>query len=135
QGPVGDEFGEWGPAEYEAEFWLGDRQQLGQRDQTVSDLQDINDRRVKRDALRTLRGQILRTELYAMDGMSREDRPYTVTESLFGIREESEPGTTTNDEGRRRIFFPHPLAQRTTQLERGDEPMTQFTFTDYRGEN
>src|SRR5205807_759461 len=91
QGPVGDEFGEWGPAEYEAEFWLGDRQQLGQRDQTVSDLQDINDRRVKRDALRTLRGQILRTELYAMDGMSREDRPYTVTESLFGIREESEP--------------------------------------------
>ena len=31
---------------------------------------------------------------------------------------------------RLRIFFPHPLAQRTTQWERGDEPMTQFAFTD-----
>ena len=31
---------------------------------------------------------------------------------------------------RQRIFFPHPLAQRTTQWERGDEPMTRFVFTD-----
>ena len=27
------------------------------------------------------------------------------------------------------IFFPHRLAQRTTQWERGNDPMTQFTFT------
>ena len=26
------------------------------------------------------------------------------------------------------IFFPHAVAQRTTQWERGDDPMTQFTF-------
>ena len=31
---------------------------------------------------------------------------------------------------RLRIFFPHVLAQRTTQWERGDDPMTRFTFTD-----
>jgi hypothetical protein len=42
--------------------------------------------------------------------------------------EESPP--EIRDQPRQRIFFPHPLAQRTTQWERGDEPMTQFGFTD-----
>ena len=42
-------------------------------------------RRVKRNALRTLRGRMLRTELYALDSTTREDRPYTVTEYLHGV--------------------------------------------------
>ena len=50
-----------------------------------------------------------------------------MTESLFGVREEQSP--PPEDEERRRIFFSHALAQRTTQWERGDEPMTQFGFT------
>ena len=29
-----------------------------------------------------------------------------------------------------RIFFPHTLGQRVTQWERGDDPMTQFSFTE-----
>ena len=48
-------------------------------------------RQVRRDALRALRGQTLRSELYALDGTDRQDRPYTVTESLAGVREESPP--------------------------------------------
>ena len=36
----------------------------------------------------------------------------------------------SRDEERPHIFFPHTLAQRTTQWERGDDPMTQFAFTD-----
>src|SRR6185436_11660334 len=79
-------------------------------------------RRARRDALRALRGQILRTELYAIDGTLREDRPYTVTESVSGIREESPP--EPEDIDRLRIFFPHTLAVRTTQWERGDDPLT-----------
>jgi hypothetical protein len=71
---------------------------------------------------------MLRTELYALDGTDRQDRPYTVTERAYGLREESPP--EGGDMPRQRIFFPHPLAQRTTQWERGDEPMTQFAFTD-----
>jgi hypothetical protein len=51
-----------------------------------------------------------------------------VTEQAYGLREESPP--EIRDQPRQRIFFPHPLAQRTTQWERGDEPMTQFGFTD-----
>jgi YD repeat-containing protein len=75
-----------------------------------------------------LRGSTLRTELYARDGTDLQDRPYTVTEQAYGLREESPPAS--GDQPRQRIFFPHPLAQRTTQWERGHEPMTQFAFTD-----
>ena len=32
-------------------------------------------RQVRRDALRALRGQLLRSELYALDGTDRQDRP------------------------------------------------------------
>ena len=52
-------------------------------------------------------------------------RPYTVTEYAYDLREEPSAG----DPGRPRVFFPFQVAQRTTQWERGDDPMTQFTFT------
>jgi RHS repeat-associated protein len=71
---------------------------------------------------------VLRTELYALDGSELENRPYTVTEAISGVREEAPPDA--GEESRRRIFFPFALAQRTTQWERGAEPMTQFAFTD-----
>ena len=83
-------------------------------------------RSARRAALRALRGQQLRTELYALDGTYREHRPYTVTETISGVREESPAGQP--DDVRERIFFPFALGSRTTQYERGDEPMTQFTF-------
>lgn len=90
-------------------------------------------RRAKRDAYRAMRGQVLRTELYALDGTERADRPYTVTESLPGVREEVPPEernvTLPDSVESRRIFFTFGVAQRTTQWERGDEPMTQFGFT------
>ena len=88
-------------------------------------------RRARRDALRALRGSMLRTELYALDGSERAAQPYTVTESQYGVREEAPPA---GDPERPRIFFPHLLARRTTQWERGDDPMTQFSFSqDYDG--
>src|SRR5262249_46310018 len=126
QGPVGDEFGDWQEPDFSAEFWPGDTQVLT-RPAKMNALLKRLPRRIKRDALRTLRGTILRTELYARDGTSRQDRPYTVTESLFGLREEAPP--SLDESNRPRIFFPHALAQRTTQWERGDHPMTQFAFT------
>jgi hypothetical protein len=127
QGPVGDEFGDWAESDYSNEFWPGDPQVLLRPPAMTALLQSLP-RRVKRDALRTLRGSVVRTELYALDGTAREDRPYTVTEALFGIREERPPGPAETD--RLRIFFPHALAQRTTQWERGNDPLTQFSFTD-----
>ena len=126
QGPVGHESGEWVESDYRHEFWSGDPSIL-ERPADVTALLKGLPRRVRRDALRSLRGSILRTELYAHDGTARQDRPYTVTESLYGIREEEEPDP--GDEDRYHIFFSHTLAERTTQWERGDDPMTRFDFT------
>jgi hypothetical protein len=131
QGPVGDEFGDWQELDWSDEYWQGDPNLLRHTEAVNQFLrtwpQSPDSRRVKRDALRTLRGSILRTELYALDGSDREDQPYTVTESRYGLKEIEAP--TGGDTERLHIFFPHLTAQRTTQWERGDDPMTQFSFT------
>ncbi|HET8846114.1 MAG TPA: toxin TcdB middle/N-terminal domain-containing protein, partial [Ktedonobacteraceae bacterium] len=127
QGPIGDEFGEWRETDFSQEFWPGDQQVLSRPTTTINLLNSLP-RRARRDALRALRGQVLRSELYALDLSTRQDRPYTITEYLSGIREEDPPAAT--EPGRLHIFFAHLLAQRTTQWERGSDPMTQFTFTE-----
>ncbi|MBV7332280.1 VCBS repeat-containing protein [Chloroflexi bacterium TSY] len=123
QGPIGDEFGEWEEPDYSLDYWVGEPQVLERPHEMVDFLRALP-RRARRDALRTLRGQPLRIELYALDGTDRQNRPYTITESLPGLREEA--GAAGGDQ---RVFFPHVLAQRITQWERGDEPMTSFSFT------
>ncbi|MBX9849357.1 MAG: hypothetical protein K2X64_08680 [Rhodocyclaceae bacterium] len=125
QGPVGEEFGDWEEQDYTGEYWSGDPQLLKHTEAVNTFLHTLPQRRIKRDALRTLRGSMLRSELYALDGSPLEDRPYTVTEHAYGLREEQ----SQNDASRERIFFPHGTAQRTTQWERGDDPLTQFNFT------
>jgi RHS repeat-associated protein len=116
QGPVGDESGDWKEVDHSDEYWQGDPQLLS-RPEPLQQLLRSFPRRAKRDAFRALRSNILRTELYAIDGSELQHRPYTVTEFQFGVREEF-PG----------VFFPFALAQRTAQWERGDEPMHRFSF-------
>src|SRR5829696_202498 len=128
QGPVDEETGDWQELDWSPDYWVGDPRFLAHTEAINSFLQTLIDPRHKRDALRTLHGSMLRIELYALDGTRHQDRPYTVTEQAYGLREESPP--ESGDTQRQRIFFPHALAQRTTQWERGDEPMTQFAFTD-----
>jgi hypothetical protein len=125
QGPVGDEFGDWEDLDFSNEFWSEDPQAFT-RPQAMTDFLRGPPRRVKRDALRTLRGSVLRTELYALDGTQREERPYTVTESIYGIREESPPKPAELD--RKHIFFSFALGERTTQWERGSDSMTELRF-------
>jgi RHS repeat-associated protein len=128
QGPVDLETGDWDELDWSPDYWSGDPQALAHTKLVNAFLQTLLDPSYKRDALRTLRGSVLRTELYALDGTDRQDRPYTVIEHAYGLREESPP--EEGERPRQRIFLPHPLTQRTTQWERGDEPMTQFAFTD-----
>ena len=138
QGPIGPEFGEWREIDWTSEWWNGDGTLLGHK-KTMDEFLDTRpgprplDRRYKRDALRSLRGSILRTELYALDGvdgdpgsLDRQVRPYTVTESAYAVTEIDAPADPDSD--RTRIFFPHVVAQRTTQWERSSEPLTQFSF-------
>jgi RHS repeat-associated protein len=127
QGPIGEEFGEWQEQDWSSQYWQGDPQLLKHAESVNAFLQGLGERRVKRDALRTLRGSILRTELYALDGTKHGPKPYTVTEHAYGLREEQSPVDPKSE--RPRIFFPHSIVQRTTQWERGNDPMTHFSFT------
>ena len=133
QGPVGDEFGDWQELDWSAQYWAGDPQLLKHTEAVNQFLRgrpptsDV--RRVKRDALRALRGSTLRSELYALDGSERDKRPYTVSESSYALTEVEPPAD--GDAQRLHIFFPHPTSQRTTQWERGDDPLTRFSFTRY----
>jgi RHS repeat-associated protein len=126
QGAVGPEYGAWREVDYSGEYWPGDPPALGNLDSTAAELR-LLDRRARRDAARALKGRLLRTELYARDGTPRQDRPYTVVESCYGVVEIDPP--EPDDAERPRIFFPHQLAQRATQWERGDDPMTRVELT------
>ena len=128
QGPIGEASGEWYEADYGGEYWPGDPPLLARLPSVATLLRGLP-RRARRDALRALRSRILRTELYALDGTERQNRPYTVMESAYDLREESPPGSDEPD--RLRIVFPQLAAQRTTQWERGEEPMTRLGFTEH----
>ena len=130
QGPVGPEFGAWQELEFDDEYWPDDPQSLS-RPQSVVDFLVSLPRRAQRDAIRSLRGQVLRTELYALDGAPFQDRPYTVTESLPSVAAlpVDQPVNDAPAAWQMRVFFPHGLARRTSQWERGYEPLTQFSFS------
>jgi len=128
QGPVGDEPDDQREQDHPAERWPGDPSALGHTAAINGFLATLPTRQARRDALRALAGRVLRTELYLHDGSAREDRPHTVTETAYQLREESAPGPA--DGQRRRVFFPHLAAERVSRWERGDEPLTTLSFED-----
>ncbi|MEA2202514.1 MAG: hypothetical protein QOI89_3149, partial [Solirubrobacteraceae bacterium] len=121
-GPVDADHEHWTELDLSAEYWDGDGQLLDHTGQVQRFLASLPDGTSRRDALRVLRGRPLRSELYAMDGTPRESQPYTVTEHTYELREEPAGGL-------RRVFVAFDTAQRSTQWERGDDPMTRFSFT------
>lgn len=140
QGAVGDKFDGWAESdslrgqknltrEYYLEPWPGQdpSAQVLFRPKAVSDYLAKLPSAVLRDALRSMRGNILRTELYALDGTERQNRPYTVTEHVCGVREVPRADSTLSS---LHIFFPFSLSERTTQWERGHDPLSTFKFTD-----
>jgi len=92
QGQVEDGQGNWTEPDIAPAVWVGDlglfspaqRTELAAIARTAS--QTADPLRL-RHALRALRGSVLRTELYALDGQPNSDKPYTVTESLYDVRE------------------------------------------------
>ena len=149
-GPIGDEHGDWKEVGYEAEYWNGDKSMLQRPKEMITMIQQLP-RRARRDAYRTLRGSSLRSELYALDGTARQNRPYTVSENLQGMRVEHayvpapSEGTSyklapaapviygpdeNNKQGSGYIFFSFGMASRSSQWERGEEPLTTFSFSE-----
>jgi RHS repeat-associated protein len=132
QGQVQDNDGLWSEPSPEATCWAGDPLMfsMAQRIEfsAIARTAALTADPVRaRHALRALRGSVLRSELYALDDSPNRDRPYTVTESLYDVREIEPDDPNVAD--RLRIFFPFQIASRTTQWERGADPMTQFGFT------
>lgn len=130
QGPVGEAMGEWQAPNYRQEFWSDDPPVFERLEQqTTTTLLQQLPRRARRDALRSLRSRVLRTEVYALDGSPHQNRPYTVTEFFHTVATLPIGNAATPlSEWQQRVFFPHTVAERTTQWERGQEPMTQFQF-------
>jgi RHS repeat-associated protein len=62
------------------EYWTGDPAAFPPRPTEVTDLETAA------DAHRALRGSVLRTETYGLDGTSREGVPYVVTEHGYQVR-------------------------------------------------
>jgi len=138
-GPVGEDFTRWHEVDFSDEYWQGDANVLERTNQMKALLASLP-RRARRDALRTMRGTLLRSETYGLDGTTLEDKPYTVTESLMSVRLEFDPAQDPNlFKGWERsgqgywagtgfIFFSFNVAQRTTQYERGNDPMHSMSF-------
>ena len=130
-GPVDTDTDEvWDELDLSDEFWAGDPPLLDHASDVQAFLRGlldpagVLDRVARRDALRVLRGRVLRSEVYALDGSPRQDRPYTVTEHAYGLREE--PALPVP--GGHRVFLAFETRQRVSAWERGDDPLTSFTF-------
>ncbi|MFI7598296.1 SpvB/TcaC N-terminal domain-containing protein [Actinoplanes sp. NPDC049681] len=116
-GPV-DELDDPSEVDHRDEYWSGDPGLLDHAAGIRRFLRTLPGAAEQRDALRALRGRVLRTEMYGRDGTGREDRPYSITEHAYTIRPE-EP----------RVFAAFEVAQRISEWERGDDPLTRFTWT------
>ena len=94
------------------------------------------DSSARHDAVRALSGNVVREELYIRDGSRRESLPVSIHETRYGIfgvsdvnglprlrRGASVPG----DEN---VFFAHVRAKRSTDWQRGSDPLTTITFSD-----
>jgi RHS repeat-associated protein len=131
QGPVESAPGPWTVPDWSTDYWDGDLAVLPHTDRVDDFLAEVRKSggpgatKACRDAVRTLRGLVLRTELFALDEGELQGTPYTVTENAYDLREESAGQTPLTT----RVFFPMLAAERSTQWERGEDPLTRFTFT------
>mgnify|MGYP001828006999 CR=1 FL=1 len=79
----------------------------------------------EREACRSLRGQVLRQEVYALDESEQAEHPYTVTESNYDIRV-----VQPISDNRYAVFFTHPRESISYQYERNpDDPRIAHQMT------
>lgn len=65
----------------------------------------------EREAARSLKGSILRKEIYALDGTDKEPHPYSVSEQNYTIELVQQKGNVVSairQENRHAVFFVHP---------------------------
>jgi YD repeat-containing protein len=78
-----------------------------------------------KDACRALKGQVLRQEVYGLDGTAAQSHPYTVTEHTYSLRL-LQPAKAKQ----RAVFFAHPREELAYHYERDPgDPRVGHTFT------
>ncbi|NEN25084.1 hypothetical protein G3O08_16410, partial [Cryomorpha ignava] len=133
-GPIQLPNGDWGELDTRDEFWAEDPSILERPSEFNALLRTLT-RRGRRDALRTLRGSAIRSELFAKDGSERRERPYSVKETQTSVKYIDEPENNPIIEKLKIklnsgcIFFPFQYSSRETMWERGQDPKTTFSFT------
>ncbi|MFD4368971.1 SpvB/TcaC N-terminal domain-containing protein [Rhodococcus sp. NPDC058521] len=79
----------------------------------------------EREACRALKGSMLRQEVYALDGSSKQQHPYTVTEQNYTIRRLQPRGVN-----RHGVFFTHERESLSFHYEREpSDPRTSHALT------
>lgn len=79
----------------------------------------------EREAIRALRGSVLRQEVYGLDGSAAEPHPYSVTEHSFAVRVVQRRGTN-----RHAVFYVHPRESLSQEYERApSEPRVKHVMT------
>jgi RHS repeat-associated protein len=81
-----------------------------------------------RYAIRALRGRVLRSEQYALDGQPNADRPYQITDYAYALAPILD-GRSLGDWEASPVVAVQPLLDRTSVWERGEDPMTKATIT------
>lgn len=79
----------------------------------------------EREACRSLKGSMLRQEVYALDGTDKEQHPYTVTEQNFTIKLLQPQALNPHA-----VFFPHPRESISHHYERNpNDPRITHSLT------
>jgi len=128
-GPVGPTAGRWGLVSQPDQYWPGDPVTEPQVDLTP--LPEGLDPTVLRDALRALRGQVLRNEVYADDGEHfLANRPYTVHTARYQVAPVLD-GRSPTATGwlRSPVVAVQPTETTDTTWDRGTDPMTRLQLT------
>ena len=124
-GPVGPETGGWTDGlDLSSEYWPDDPPLTEHVD--ISALPAGMDRRGLRYAIRALRGRVLRSELYALDGDPNAGRPYQISDHAYALTPILD---ARSDWEASPVVTVQPVLDRTSVWERGTEPMTQATVT------
>ena len=102
--------------QYEQEYFQGDSQAYQFPDSIFADLSGEVDEETSRQAYFTLKGTVLREEVYGLDSSQLEDQPYTVTETNYHVKLLQAKG-----ENKYGIYFVEPRETLTYQYERNVE--------------
>ena len=110
--------------QYEKEYFQGDSQAYQFPDSIFADLHGEVDAETSRQAYWTLKGMVLREEVYGLDGSDLEDKPYAVTETNYHVKLLQGKG-----ENKYGVYFVEPRETLSYQYERNaDDPRISHQF-------